>query len=119
MANAFAQMKVSAAVVERLQKMGITKPMPVQEQAIPAFLAGKDVMARAQTGTGKTLAFLVPLAEKLDGYFYFHGLRGGLLKQLGRYAEAHQAFDRAIALATTSAEAAHIRQHLDSLAGDG
>lgn len=66
MANAFAQMKVSAAVVERLQKMGITKPMPVQEQAIPAFLAGKDVMARAQTGTGKTLAFLVPLAEKLD-----------------------------------------------------
>lgn len=67
MTNAFTQMKVSEAVVARLQKMGITKPMPVQEQAIPAFLSGKDVIAKAQTGTGKTLAFLVPLAEKLDG----------------------------------------------------
>ena len=38
--------------------------MPVQEQAIPALFAGRDVIARAQTGTGKTLAFLVPLAEK-------------------------------------------------------
>ena len=46
--------------------MGIKKPMPVQEQAIPALFAGRDVIARAQTGTGKTLAFLVPLAEKID-----------------------------------------------------
>lgn len=38
--------------------MGIKKPMPVQEQAIPALFAGRDVIARAQTGTGKTLAFL-------------------------------------------------------------
>ena len=64
--NAFIQMKVSAPIVERLEKMGITKPMPVQEQAIPAFLSGRDVMARAQTGTGKTLAFLVPIAQKLN-----------------------------------------------------
>ena len=42
--------------------------MPVQEQAIPALFAGRDVIARAQTGTGKTLAFLVPLAEKNRRY---------------------------------------------------
>ena len=66
MTNAFANLKVCATTIENLTKMGIKKPMPVQEQAIPALFAGKDVIARAQTGTGKTLAFLVPLAEKVD-----------------------------------------------------
>lgn len=66
MQNAFSALKVCAHTVEQLQKMGITRPMPVQEQAIPALFAGRDVIARAQTGTGKTLAFLVPLAEKID-----------------------------------------------------
>ena len=63
MANGFEALKVCAHTVEQLTKMGI-KPMLVQEQAIPALYAGKDVIARAQTGTGKTLAFLVPLVEK-------------------------------------------------------
>ena len=66
MTNAFANLKVCATTIENLTKMGIKKTMPVQEQAIPALFAGKDVIARAQTGTGKTLAFLVPLAEKVD-----------------------------------------------------
>lgn len=66
MQNAFSALKVCAHTVEQLQKMGITRPMPVQEQAIPALFSGRDVIARAQTGTGKTLAFLVPLAEKVD-----------------------------------------------------
>lgn len=66
MTNAFGNLKVCATTIENLQKMGIKKPMPVQEQAIPALFAGKDVIARAQTGTGKTLAFLIPLAEKVD-----------------------------------------------------
>lgn len=66
MTNGFAALKVCAHTVEQLHKMGINKPMPVQEQAIPALFAGRDVIARAQTGTGKTLAFLVPLAEKID-----------------------------------------------------
>jgi RNA polymerase sigma-70 factor (ECF subfamily) len=55
------------------------------------------------------------LGEKLDGYFYYHGLRGNLLKQTGRVKEAREAFDRAIALANSAAECAHIRQQLDSL----
>ncbi|NLH44847.1 MAG: DEAD/DEAH box helicase [Acholeplasmataceae bacterium] len=66
MTNGFAGLKVCARTVELLKKAGITKPMPVQEQVIPAIFAGKDVIARAQTGTGKTLAFLVPLMEKIN-----------------------------------------------------
>ncbi len=66
MTNGFAALHVCAHIVEQLNKMGIKKPMPVQEQAIPALFAGRDVIARAQTGTGKTLAFLIPLAEKID-----------------------------------------------------
>jgi RNA polymerase sigma-70 factor (ECF subfamily) len=56
-----------------------------------------------------------PLAPRLEGYFHFFGLRGALLLQLGREEEARVAFDRAIALAHTPAEAAHIRMHLDRL----
>jgi RNA polymerase sigma-70 factor (ECF subfamily) len=56
-----------------------------------------------------------PLAERLSGYFHFHGLKGALLLQLGRQKEARQAFDRAIALANSAAEAAHIRSHIDRL----
>ncbi len=84
-------------------------------QPSPVVRLNRAVAVSKREGPEAALALIEPLAEKLDGYFYFHGLRGGLLKQLGRYAEAHQAFDRAIALATTSAEAAHIRQHLDSM----
>ena len=57
-----------------------------------------------------------PLAAEFDGYFYFHDARGAFLLQLGRTGEARIAFDRAIALANTPAEAAHIRQQLDGLA---
>ncbi|WP_242217534.1 RNA polymerase sigma factor [Shinella zoogloeoides] len=84
-------------------------------QPSPVVRLNRAVAVSRREGPEAALALVEPLAEKLDGYFYFHGLRGGLLKQLGRYAEAHQAFDRAIALATTSAEAAHIRQHIDSM----
>ncbi len=66
MTSGFAGLKVCARTVDILKKAGISKPMPVQEQVIPALFAGKDVIARAQTGTGKTLAFLIPLMEKID-----------------------------------------------------
>ena len=57
----------------------------------------------------------MPLAEPLGGYFHFFGVKGGLLMQLDRADEARVAFDQAIALAHTPAEAAHIRLHLDRL----
>jgi RNA polymerase sigma-70 factor (ECF subfamily) len=59
-----------------------------------------------------------PLSARLGGYFHFHGLKGALLQKLGRTDEARVAFDKAIALANTPAEAAHIRQHLDRLSRD-
>ena len=59
-----------------------------------------------------------PLAARLSGYFHFFGVKGALLLQLGRGAEARVAFDRAIALANTAAEAAHIRMQLDRLIRD-
>jgi len=56
-----------------------------------------------------------PLAKDLSGYFYFFGVRGALLLQLGRHDEARVAFDRALALANSPAEAAHIRSQIDRL----
>jgi RNA polymerase sigma-70 factor (ECF subfamily) len=67
-------------------------------------------------GPAAALKLIEPLAERLDGYFHFHGARGALLLQLGRDREARTCFDQAIALANTAAEANHIRQHLDRLA---
>ena len=70
-------------------------------------------------GPEVALALIEPLEERLSGYFHFFGLKGGLLMQLGRHGEARVAFDRAIALANTAAEAAHIRMHIDRLMKEG
>jgi RNA polymerase sigma-70 factor (ECF subfamily) len=69
-------------------------------------------------GPEAALAMVEPLAPKLSGYFHFYGLKGALLSDLGRVAEAREAFDRAIALARTAQEAAHIRSILDRMAKD-
>ena len=61
----FDQLGISEALVTLLKQQGITEPTPVQEQAIPPMRAGRDVIAQAQTGTGKTLAFLLPLLAKI------------------------------------------------------
>lgn len=45
---------------------GFEKPSPIQEEAIPVILAGRDVLARAKNGTGKTAAFIIPCLEKVD-----------------------------------------------------
>src|SRR5450755_4156773 len=61
----FSQMAISAYTKERLAFAKFSIPTPVQAAAIPQALAGKDVLATAQTGTGKTLAFLIPVIERL------------------------------------------------------
>jgi ATP-dependent RNA helicase RhlE len=61
----FSELPISPYMKERLSSGGFSKPTPVQAAAIPQALEGKDVLATAQTGTGKTLAFLVPVLEKL------------------------------------------------------
>ncbi len=57
---------LSEALVRSISNMGFEEATPIQEQAIPAALAGKDLIGQAHTGTGKTAAFGVPLIEKLD-----------------------------------------------------
>jgi ATP-dependent RNA helicase RhlE len=61
--ESFSQMPISAYTKERLAAARFTTPTPVQAAAIPQAMAGKDVLATAQTGTGKTLAFLIPIME--------------------------------------------------------
>jgi len=58
-------MPLSAGLQQRLAQLHFTTPTPVQASAIPPALEGKDVLATAQTGTGKTLAFLIPVIEKM------------------------------------------------------
>lgn len=59
----FASLGLPERLVERLTEAGLTKPTPIQTQAIPAALEGRDIMGLAQTGTGKTAAFGLPLAQ--------------------------------------------------------
>lgn len=62
----FTDLPLSAGLLQKLTKNNFTTPTPVQAAAIPPALEGKDVLATAQTGTGKTLAFLLPMIEKLS-----------------------------------------------------
>src|SRR5437016_10025977 len=61
----FSELSVCPSLKERLLAARFTIPTPVQAAAIPQALEGKDVIATAQTGTGKTLAFLIPMIERL------------------------------------------------------
>jgi ATP-dependent RNA helicase RhlE len=61
----FKDMPLSAGLQQKLAQFHFTTPTPVQASAIPPALEGKDVLATAQTGTGKTLAFLIPIMERL------------------------------------------------------
>ena len=85
-------------------------------QPSPVVTLNRAVAVSRSAGPEAALAMIEPLAGPLGGYFHFFGLRGALLTELGRRDEAREAYDRAIALARTPAEAAHIRLHLDRLA---
>lgn len=62
----FASLGLSDPILKALTDKGYEKPSPVQEQAIPAILEGRDVMAAAQTGTGKTAGFTLPILQNLS-----------------------------------------------------
>jgi RNA polymerase sigma-70 factor (ECF subfamily) len=102
----WAQIDLLYATLERLQ------PSPV-------VTLNRAVAVAKLRGAEAALELIEPLAPRLSGYFYFFGVRGALLQQLGRFGEAREAFNQAIALANTAAEAAHIRMHLDRLQQDG
>ena len=81
----------------------------------PVVTLNRAVAVAKINGPQAALDLIAALDDRLGGYFYYHGARGAFLMQLGRNAEAREAFNHAIALANTPAEAAHIRQHLDAL----
>jgi RNA polymerase sigma-70 factor, ECF subfamily len=85
-------------------------------QPSPVVSLNRAVAVSKLRGPAEALAMIEPLGAKLGGYFYYHGARGAFLKQLGRAVDARVAFDRAIALANSPAEAAHIRMQIDRLA---
>lgn len=86
-------------------------------QPSPVVTLNRAVAVSKARGVAEALAMIEPLAAKLGSYFHFHGARGAFLKNLGLNEEARVAFDRAIALANTPAEAAHIRSQIERLAG--
>src|SRR5436190_20600392 len=62
----FAELGLPDFLMRALEELGYEEPTPIQEQAIPELLAGHDVIGQAQTGTGKTAAFGLPLLQYLD-----------------------------------------------------
>ncbi|WP_456453166.1 DEAD/DEAH box helicase, partial [Hydrogenimonas sp.] len=61
----FTQLNLAQPILRAIEEEGYTTPTPIQAEAIPAVLAGHDLMAAAQTGTGKTAAFTLPMLQKL------------------------------------------------------
>src|SRR5687767_14882428 len=64
--TAFAGLGLSAETLTGIERAGFENPTPIQVRAIPILLAGEDLVAQAQTGTGKTAAFALPMVERLD-----------------------------------------------------
>jgi ATP-dependent RNA helicase RhlE len=64
----FSALALDKVLIDAVKALGYESPTPIQQQAIPAILAGKDIMAGAQTGTGKTAAFALPILQQLIKY---------------------------------------------------
>src|SRR5262245_32088886 len=69
----FKSLGLHADLARAVKELGFTRPTPIQEQAIPVILQGRDILGGAQTGTGKTAAFLLPILHRL----LTHPGRGG------------------------------------------
>lgn len=87
-------------------------------QPSPVVTLNRAVAVGKVRGPADALAMIEPLEPRLATYFPYFGAKGGFLLQLGRTCEARAAFDQAIALSGSLAEAARIRRHLDGLIGD-
>jgi RNA polymerase sigma-70 factor, ECF subfamily len=85
-------------------------------QPSPVTTLNRAVAVWKLRGPAAALRMIDPLNSELDAYFYFHGLRAALLKELNRLDEAREGLHRAIALAKSVAEAKLIRRELDRLA---
>ena len=78
----FENLGLSAPLLRALQEAGYDHPTPIQSQAIPAVLAGGDLLAGAQTGTGKTAGFTLPMLQKLSAAAAQQGARKRAIRAL-------------------------------------
>ncbi|HOE42500.1 MAG TPA: DEAD/DEAH box helicase, partial [Rhodoferax sp.] len=62
----FEELNLAPAIIKAVLEQGYETPTPIQAQAIPLVLAGQDLLGGAQTGTGKTAAFVLPMLDKLS-----------------------------------------------------
>src|SRR3954465_8832088 len=85
----FDQLGLSAEVLEAVRSIGFLNPTPIQAAVIPIAVTGRDVIGLAQTGSGKTAAFVLPLAERLT---HGKGVRGLILSPTREIALQTQAF---------------------------
>src|SRR5436189_6069508 len=85
----FDSLGLSAAVLAIVREIGFEHPTPIQAAVIPVALTGKDVIGLAQTGSGKTAAFVLPLAERLT---HGRGVRGLILSPTREIALQTKAF---------------------------
>src|SRR4026209_1501845 len=92
----FSSLKLHPHLCRGLKELGFIRPTPIQSEAIPPALQGRDILACAMTGSGKTAAFALPILQRLLG-----GKRGAT---------------RALVLAPTRELAAQIVQHFNDLA---
>jgi ATP-dependent RNA helicase RhlE len=91
----FSEFRLDSTLLRGIEDMGFTEPTPIQEAALPPALQGRDLLAAAMTGSGKTAAFALPILQKLLG-----GQRGAV---------------RALVLAPTRELAAQVHEHFESL----
>src|SRR5579859_4370856 len=89
----FTELSLSPILKSNLLKHNFVEPTPVQSQAIPPALAGRDVVATAQTGTGKTLAFVLPMLQALSSQPLAMGISAVILSPTRELAiQIHETF---------------------------
>jgi ATP-dependent RNA helicase RhlE len=93
--NTFTELSLSPVLQSNLARHGFVKPTPVQAKAIPPALAGSDLVATAQTGTGKTLAFVLPMLQTLSATPVAPGVQSVILSPTRELAiQIHESFEK-------------------------
>ena len=86
MENTFASLPISEAIIKATEELGFTQMTEIQQKAIPVMLAGKDLIAKAPTGTGKTCAFGIPVIEHIDPCLLYTSIvQNPALFRLGKF----------------------------------
>src|ERR1035437_6974431 len=107
-AGGFASLGLTAALVAAVTALGYEEPTPIQREAIPVLLAGRDLVGQAATGTGKTAAFALPMLDRIrrDGPSRTGGVRGLVLvptRELAmQVAEAIQKYAKGVGLSVVA-----------------